>query len=331
MALSRRNLLQLSGLAVASAFVRNSAAADDAKSPAPSATLTRRERSAGEPFGYCLNTSTIRGQKLGLLEELEIASAVGFDAVEPWINEIVKYKEEGGSLADLKKRIADLGLTVESAIGFTNWIVDDDAERAKGVEATKRDMDLVAQIGGTRIAAPPSGATTKAGLDLRKAAERYRTILELGDKMGVIPQVELWGFSQNLNRLGDVLFIAAEARHPQACVLLDIYHLYKGGSEFAGLHLVSGTGMHVIHANDYPNIPREKINDSDRVYPGDGVAPLGQIFRDLSAAGFRGFLSLELFNKDYYTRDAKEVARMGLEKMKLQVRAALAEKPAEPR
>ncbi len=97
-------------------------------------------------------------------------------------------------------------------------------------------------------------------------------------------------------------------------------------AEFAGLKLLSGEAMHVIHANDYPDIPREKINDSDRVFPGDGVAPLGQIFRDLHAGGFRGFLSLELFNKDYWSRDAKEVARMGLEKMKLQVRAALVEK-----
>jgi 2-keto-myo-inositol isomerase len=31
--------------------------------------------------------------------------------------------------SDLKKRISDCGLTVESAIGFAEWIVDDDARR----------------------------------------------------------------------------------------------------------------------------------------------------------------------------------------------------------
>ena len=41
------------------------------------------------------------------------------------------------------------------------------------------------------------------------------------------------------------------------------------------------------------------IADADRVYPGDGVAPIKQILRDLRAIGFRGMLSLELFNREY--------------------------------
>mgnify|MGYP006955170957 CR=1 FL=1 len=35
--------------------------------------------------------------------------------------------EAGRKLADLRKRIDDCGLTVESAISFPRWIVDDDA------------------------------------------------------------------------------------------------------------------------------------------------------------------------------------------------------------
>ena len=75
-------------------------------------------------FQYCFNTSTIRGQKLTLVEEIDIAAKAGYQAIEPWIGEIETHVQDGGSLADLKKRIADLGLTVESAIGFAEWIVD---------------------------------------------------------------------------------------------------------------------------------------------------------------------------------------------------------------
>ena len=59
------------------------------------------------------------------------------------------------------------------------------------------------------------------------------------------------------------------------------------------------------------------------MYPGDGVAPLGEIFRDLHAIGFRGHLSLELFNKSYYEQDALTVARTGLNKTREAVRKAL--------
>ena len=58
--------------------------------------------------------------------------------------------KKGGSLPDLKKRISDAGLTVEGAIGFAEWVVDDDARRAKGMERAKQEMDMMAQIGGKR-------------------------------------------------------------------------------------------------------------------------------------------------------------------------------------
>src|SRR3954465_4608097 len=57
-------------------------------------------------FHYCFNTSTIRGQKLSLVEEIDIAAKAGYQAIEPWINEIEAYVHSGGSLPDLKKRIA---------------------------------------------------------------------------------------------------------------------------------------------------------------------------------------------------------------------------------
>ncbi|HEX5443882.1 MAG TPA: TIM barrel protein, partial [Pirellulales bacterium] len=114
---------------------------------------------AKEPFQFCLNTSTIRGQKLALVEEIKIAAQAGYNAIEPWIGEIDEYVKSGGSLKDLARQIGDLGLSVASAIGFAQWIVDDDQQRAKGLEEAKRSMDLVAQLGGRRIAAPPAGAT----------------------------------------------------------------------------------------------------------------------------------------------------------------------------
>lgn len=285
-----------------------------------------KPRPADEPFGYCLNTSTIRTPKLTLPEKIDIAAKAGYHGLEPWVSEIDEYSKNGGDLKELGKRIRVSGLQVESCIGFFEWVVDDEAKRKKGLEQAKRDMAMVAQIGAKRIAAPPVGATGQTDLDLRKAAERYRVLLELGDEMGVVPQVELWGPSKSLSRLGEVAFIAIESGHPKACMLLDVYHLYKGGSGHDGLRLVSGNALHVIHANDYPaDPPREKITDAARIYPGDGVAPWKTICRNLRDIGFRGMLSLELFNRDYWKQDPTLVARTGIEKMRALVKKSLAD------
>ena len=91
--------------------------------------------------------------------------------------------------------------------------------------------------------------------------------------------------------------MATETADLGSCLLLDSYHLHKGGSGFGGVRLLHGTALPVFHINDYPAEPaRERIDDSDRVYPGDGVAPLGELIRTLDAIDFRGFLSVELFN-----------------------------------
>ena len=280
--------------------------------------------SSDEPFGYCLNTSTLQGQKLDLVELVEIAAKAGYQAIEPWLRELDEHVKKGGNLKVLGQRIRDRGLSVPSAIAFFEWIVDDEGRRKKGLEEARRSMDAVQQIGGQRIAATPAGVTSQADFNLLQAAERYRALLDIGDKIGIVPEVEFWGPSRTLSRLGEAALVAVESGHPQACILADIYHLYKGGSPVDGLKLLNGAGLHVVHCNDYPAQPgRATIADAQRIYPGDGIAPLKAIFRILRQIGFRGMLSLELFNRDYWKQDAFTVARTGLEKMRAAVRNSM--------
>ena len=113
------------------------------------ATASAQEQNR-DPFIYSLNTSTIRGQNIPIVDEITIAQRAGYNAIEPWINELETYVQGGGNLRDLGRRIQDAGLRVESAIGFAPWIVDDEAQRRQGVETFRRAMDMVQQIGGTR-------------------------------------------------------------------------------------------------------------------------------------------------------------------------------------
>ena len=122
--------------------------------------------------------------------------------------------------------------------------------------------------------------------------------------------------SDDSDDLGESVFVAIESGHPSACLLPDVYHIYKGGSDFSGLKMLGPQAVHVFHMNDYPaDPPRETINDRDRVFPGDGVAPLTDILQLMHSVGFAGVLSLELFNPKYWEQDAIEVAQTGLRKM----------------
>ena len=290
-------------------------AAGSVLSPVHSAAENKKDNTG--LFSYCLNTSTISGQKIKFLKEFEITAKAGYDGIEIWLRDLQKYIAEGGSLSNLKKYIDDLGITVENAIGFAEWMVDDKAQREAGIEQMKKEMDMLAQIGCRRIAAPPAGAYDQPVSDWFEAAKRYRKVLETGDQTGVVPQLEFWGASASLFHISQAIFIVTAANHPKACMLPDIYHMFRGGSGFESLKLISGDAIEVFHFNDFvTSIPREQQKDSDRVYPGDGAAPFKQIVTDLSRQGTPKVLSLELFNENYWKNDALEVAKTGLRKMK---------------
>lgn len=313
---SRREVL---GTAVGSL----GAATASAWQAAPKVQPTPHQRPVNEPFGYCLNTSTIRGNNLDIAQVVAAAGKAGFHAIEPWVSELDVYTKNGGSLKELGRRIADAGLTVANLIAFNAVLTDDDTQRAASMERLKVDMDKVAQIGGTRIALPPGN--NRAAVSLDNAASYYREALELGETSGVQPLLELWGTHPLLGPLRNGIYVTVAAGRADASLLLDVFHLYKSGTPFASLRQINGGALHVMHINDYPQAAESStLNDGNRIYPGDGVAPFPQILRDLRDNGFRGYFSLELFNKEYWATSADVNLKTGLDKIRAVVRQALA-------
>jgi sugar phosphate isomerase/epimerase len=281
--------------------------------PAEVLALTTQKKTK---FRFCLNTSTISGQKLGIVKYIEIAAAAGYDGIEIWLPDLNTYLKEGGTMTALAQRVKDAGITVEDAIAFAPWMVEDDAQRAGGFKQLEEEMNLLAQLGCKRIAAPPAGVKKDPPLDLFKAGERYKQALDLGRKTGVMPQLEFWGASGTLFHLGQALAVAAAANDPDARLLPDVYHLFRGGSGFDGLRLLKGSAVEIFHFNDFVNSkPVAEQTDADRIYPGDGDAPLDTIVQLLKEMGGTKVISLELFNRDYWKQDPLLVAKTGLQKL----------------
>lgn len=267
---------------------------------------------------YSLNMATIRGQKLGFWKELETASAAGFHAVEIWMDSLEEYLVSGGKITEIKKRLDDWGLKIVNCISFNEWIVNDDARRKKGLEQMRSQMELLAELGCPRIAATGKGATNNDVPALDTIAERYRVVLDMGAPFGIVPQLEMWGFLKNLSDAAETVYIAMRSGNPAARILLDIFHFYRGNTNLDTLWMMSPDLADILHMNDYPaGMPWQTITDADRVYPGDGIAPIKPIVRDLLKNRKKPLiLSTELFNPSYYRQDALTVAKTSLAKMK---------------
>lgn len=275
-----------------------------------------------EPFGLCMNTSTLRPFELGVVEQIEVTAEAGFTAIEPWVRDVVAYRDAGGSVADLQRRISDAGLAVAGAIAFPKWADPDPDVRAASLGEARREMELMAELGGSSYASPPFGVAAETTLD--ELAEWFRPLAAVGRETGVKPILEFWGMAPRLSTLAEAVYVAAASGIADIQVLVDVYHLYKGGSGHATVGILNGDAIGIVHLNDYPaDPPRETIADKDRVFPGDGIAPMDQFLQDIFAAGYRGFLSLELFNADYGDRTPAQVAGEGFAKTRDAVRHAL--------
>ena len=273
----------------------------------------------------CLNSAVLRGHRLPLHRVVAIAEQAGYDAVEPWLDELQRAIAAGSTPERLRRLFLDHGLAVPSIIAFPRWLSPDPSVRRKALDDARRLFELAAAIGARAVAAPPAGATRGEKIPLDTVTERYVELLRLGRGYGVRVLLELWGFSANLSKLSDIAYVLVASGEADAAPLLDVYHLYRGGSDLLGIRHLNTARFPVVHINDYPAHPsRQDLTDAHRVYPGDGAAPLTEFLRVLYGGGFDGYLSVELFNRTYWKQPPEQVARTAQRKTVAAVERALA-------
>ena len=268
-------------------------------------------------FRYCLNTSTIRECELDVPREVEVASQVGYQGIELWVSEIEDYVKSGGTLSELRSIVEDSDLEVPNLIAFFQWAHPDDDERHEGLEQARKVFAIAQELGCPYVAAPPFGITDREDISVTYLADCFRTLLEIGRQAGVKPLLEFWGISKTLGSLAEAIDVLALVDDPNGALLADVFHMARDGSDLELLWDLDRDQLCLMNVNDYPGVlGGSPSTDRERLYPGDGVAPYDEIVQALRAIGYRGYLSLELFNKAYQEAGAVQAARTGLAKMR---------------
>ena len=259
---------------------------------------------------YCLNSSTIR--PAALMEKIRIAGQVGYRAIELWNDDLQAYQEQGGSLGDVREALEDHGLAVPTVIALHGWLGSEGEAHAQALEEAKRRMEQAVAVGAEFIVSSPP----MDSCDLSCGGVDYRELLELGRAMGVRPAMEYLGFVQSVYTIEQAWQIVEDADHPDSSLIMDPFHILRGGGSIESIALVPADKVAIWHWNDAPSDkPFAEQTDADRVMPGDGIGPLQRIEELALAQGYEGFVSLELFNPALWEEDPEEVARIGLDKM----------------
>jgi sugar phosphate isomerase/epimerase len=174
-------------------------------------------------------------------------------------------------------------------------------------------MDQAAALGSPYIVASPP----KEVVPIERAAERFGDLMRLGRAAGVAPTMEFLGFVAGIHTLSSAWAIASGCGAPGATVVADVFHLIRGGGSVDDLLTLPGDRISCFHINDVPATPDPRTQtDADRVMVGEGIADLPRVIANLRAIGYRGPLSLELFNPALWAADPAEVIRVGLDRIR---------------
>ena len=261
-------------------------------------------------FHYCLNSSTIR--PASLLEKIRIASAAGYRAIELWNDDLNTHVQAGGSLQEIKQALDDAGLQVPTVIAVHGWLGSSGQVHQRALDEARQRMEQAVAVGASHIVASPP----MDPVDLSRAGEDYAELLEMGRQIGVAPSMEYLGFVESVYTIDQAWQIATDSGRADATVVMDPFHILRGGGAIESIAKIPGERVAIWHWNDIPGTkPAGEQTDADRVMPGDGVGPLREIERLARQQGYSGFVSLELFNPELWARNLEEVARIGLDKM----------------
>ena len=314
-----RRAVLTGGLAAAAAMAAPVNAHQEADRGAP-----RRWQKGRSPWPLCMDTATIRPASLE--DKIRIAAEAGFDAIEPWDGELREYESKGGNLKELGRRIKDAGLFVPSVIGLWNAIPPTEEQWKKQLPQTRERMRMVSDLGSEFIQVIPQPNRPWQEFDLAWASAKYRELLEIGlNDYNLNPAMVFVEFLPGAARMGQAAAIALDADHPKAKIIPDAFHMYIGNSGFSGLSLIQGELIAIFQFNDAPAQPaKADLEDKHRVFPGDGILPLEKCLKDLRDINYRGCISLELYNPEYWERDHLDVAKEGREKTLKVIQKALA-------
>jgi len=264
--------------------------------------------SAGKPGRMTLALHQNTSNGAGYRNSLEGWARAGIRNVEVTATLLDEFLKTD-TLAAARRVISDLGLTPVSCASGVVGLWEPNPDHAAALEDLKRRAGMFATLGCVNIYSPSVATARFTADDYKTGAENMRRVGEVAKQFGMTAMAEFARSSTFLSTLTSTLQMTRAAAHPNVKVLFDCYHFWSGLNKFEDLDLLRPGEIGHVHFQDVPDMPRELLDNTTRVIPGDGVTPLTRILRKLSEKGYAGPLSVELFLPKFQQADPYELAQ----------------------
>lgn len=239
-------------------------------------------------------------------EKLEAIANARFDAVEIFENDLVTFN---GPPADVRRACDGLGLAIATLQPFRDFEGMPEGLRARAFARAERKFDVMQELGCdllmicSNVSPDSLGGIDRAAADLRELAERAA-------RRGLRIAFEALAWGRHINDYRDAWEAVRRADHPAVGLVLDTFHILARGTDLAPVRAIPGDRIFLVQLADAPRLQMDYLSWSRhfRNFPGQGDLPVLDFMEALSATGYHGALSLEIFNDEFRAGSARSVA-----------------------
>jgi 4-hydroxyphenylpyruvate dioxygenase len=266
----------------------------------------------------------------GALEgKLAAAAKAGFRAVEMFENDLTFFN---GKPRDARLMAADLGLEIVALQPVRDFEAMPAPIRARNFERAERKFELMHELGATllslcsNVSEEAIDDPARAAADLAELADRAR---QHGFNIGY--EALAWG--RHVRDWTAAWDIVRAADRPNLGIVLDSFHACVRGNPLAPMSAIPVDRIALVQVADAPALQMDPLSLSRhyRCYPGQGDYPVVDYLDAIERTGYRGPVSLEIFNDQFRGASAPTIALDGMRSLRSlgeQVNAARAARAA---
>jgi len=242
----------------------------------------------------------------GLAEKLEAIAAAGFTGVEIFESDLLSFN---GSPKNVRGMVASLGLRIVAFQPFRDFEGMPEPQRGRAFARAERKFDLMGELGCdllmvcSNVAPDSLGGIDRAAADFHELGERaHKRQLRVG--------FEALAWGRHISDYRDAWEVVRRADHPAIGITLDSFHILSRRTDLRAIRSIPVDKVSLVQLADAPWLDMDVMSWSRhfRCFPGQGDFPLLDFMDAVGSTGYRGAVSLEVFNDQFRAGSPRALA-----------------------
>ena len=242
----------------------------------------------------------------GLAEKLEAIAAAGFTGVEIFESDLLSFN---GTPKDVRHMTESLGLRIVTFQPFRDFEGMPEPQRSRTFARAERKFDLMGELGCDLLMICSNVAPDSLG-GIDRAAADFHQLGNLAHARQIRVGFEALAWGRHISDYRDAWEVVRRADHPAIGLTLDSFHILSRRTDLGAIRSIPADKIVLVQLADAPWLDMDVMSWSRhfRCCPGQGDFPLLEFMDAVGATGYRGVVSLEVFNDQFRAGSARTFA-----------------------